>query len=93
MNKWENEKWKIKTWDMKNENGNLLTTYVVECFDEENALCQIKTNVSVTCLCLCFYFHFFAISFCNNGESFYFLSRNFLFNATTNIKQTPTAQR
>ena len=32
---------------MKNENGNLLTTYVVECFDEENALCQIKTNVSV----------------------------------------------
>ena len=26
---------------------NLLTTYVVECFDEENALCQIKTNVSV----------------------------------------------
>ena len=32
---------------MKNENGNLLTTYVVECFDEENALCQIKTYVSV----------------------------------------------
>merc|ERR1719189_3085529 len=32
---------------MKNENGNLLTTYVVECFDEENALCQIKSNVSV----------------------------------------------
>ena len=43
---------------MKYENGNLLTTYVVECFDEENALCQIKTNVSVTCLCLCILFSF-----------------------------------
>ena len=51
---------------------NLLTTYVVECFDEENALCQIKTNVSVTCLCLCFLFSFLRDFFCNNGESFIF---------------------
>lgn len=37
----------IPVFSCKMKLQNLLTTYVVECFDEENALCQIKTNVSV----------------------------------------------
>ena len=57
---------------MKNENGNLLTTYVVECFDEENALCQIKTNVSVKCCLALFLFPFLLIySFSCNWGSFF----------------------
>ena len=51
---------------MKNENGNLLTTYVVECFDEENALCQIKTNVSVKLSVVSYYLSIMITWGCKN---------------------------
>ena len=43
----------IPVFSCKMKITNLLTTYIVECFDEENALCQIKTNVSVKFSLVC----------------------------------------